>query len=387
LQLRRLAALERQEILDEYAKLLQTIERLEDLLANPRKILLLVRDELVDLRKKYGDARRTLVAADQSGDISDEDIIPNIDVLVTISSRGYIKRLPSGTYRAQRRGGKGIKGMVLREEDALRHMIACKAHDNMLFFTDRGRVFQLKSHVIPEADRTAKGLPIVNLISIDPNETVTAVLAAPDFEHDYLMMATRQGEIKKTPLQDFAVVRSNGLIAFDLEAGDELAWVKHCSDDCELLLITEQGQALRFRAKEVNSRSRQAGGMRGIKLAKGDRVCGLEMVEPKSQVLVVTAHGYGKRTSVDEYEAHGRGTAGVRTTTVTDKTGPLAAARVIHGDEELMVISAGGTVLRTTIASIRETGRPAQGVQIIGLRGNDRVACIAIINGHDDGEA
>jgi DNA gyrase subunit A len=385
LQLRRLAALERQEILDEYAKLLQVIERLEDLLANPIKILYLVREELVDLRKKFGDARRTMVAADQSGDISDEDIIPNIDVLVTISSRGYVKRLPSGTYRAQRRGGKGIKGMVLREEDALRHMIACKAHDNMLFFTNRGRVFQLKAHVIPEADRTAKGLPIVNLISIDPNETVTAVLAAPDFEHDFLMMATRQGEIKKTPLRDFAVVRSNGLIAFDLEAGDELAWVKHCSDDCELLLVTEQGQSLRCRAKQVTSRSRQAGGMRGIRLEPGDRVCGLELVEPKSQLLVVTANGYGKRTDLDEYPPHGRGGAGVRTTTVTDKTGPLAAARVIHGDEELMVISSGGTVLRTTITSIRETGRPAQGVQIIGLRGNDHVACIAIINGNGEG--
>jgi DNA gyrase subunit A len=384
LQLRRLAALERQEILDEYAKLLQTIARLEDLLANPRKILYLVRDELMDLRKKYGDARRTQVVADESGDISEEDVIPNIDVLVTISSRDYIKRVPSGTYRAQRRGGKGIKGMVLREEDALRHMVACKAHDNILVFTDRGRVFQLKAHVIPEADRTAKGLPIVNLISIDPNETVTAVLAAPDFEHDYLMMATRQGEIKKTPLQDFAVVRSNGLIAFDLESGDELAWVKHCSDDCELLLITEQGQALRFRAKGVKPHSRTAGGMRGIRLAKGDRVCGLELVEPNSQLLVVTSNGYGKRTSVEEYPTQGRGSAGVRTTTVTDKTGPLAAARTIHGDEELMVISSGGTVLRTTIASIRETGRPAQGVQIIGLRGNDQVACIAIINGTED---
>jgi len=386
LQLRRLAALERQEILDEYAKLLQTIERLEDLLANPIKILYLVRDELIELRKKYGDARRTMVAADQNGDISDEDIIPNIDVLVTISSRGYIKRLPSGTYRAQRRGGKGIKGMVLREEDALRHMIACKAHDNILFFTDRGRVFQLKAHVIPEADRTAKGLPVVNLISIDPNETVTAVLAAPDFEHDFLMMATRQGEIKKTPLKDFAVVRSNGLIAFDLEASDELAWVKHCSDNCELLLVTEQGQSLRFRSKDVTSRSRQAGGMRGIRLGQGDRVCGLEMVEPNSkfQLLVVTANGYGKRTDVTEYPQQGRGGSGVRTTTVTDKTGPLAAARVIHGDEELMVISSGGTVLRTTISSIRETGRTAQGVQIIGLRGSDHVACIAIINGNDE---
>src|SRR3954453_13014908 len=255
LQLRRLAQLERQEIIDEYEKLLKQIAYLEDLLANPRKILYLVRDELVDLKKKFGDPRRTMVAADLSGDISDEDIIPNIEVLVTISGRGYIKRLPSDTYRSQRRGGKGIKGMVLREEDALRHMVVAHAHDSILFFTDRGRVFQLKAHAIPEADRTAKGLPVVNLIGSLPRETGEAVLPGPDFEDHFLLMATRQGEIKKTPLQDFAVVRSNGLIAFDLEAGDELAWVKHCQKDQELILVTEQGQALRYRASEITARS------------------------------------------------------------------------------------------------------------------------------------
>ncbi|MBX5492266.1 MAG: DNA gyrase subunit A [Chloroflexi bacterium] len=383
LQLRRLAALERQEILDEYAKLLKTIERLEDLLAHPRKILMLVRDELLDLKKKYGDPRRTLVVADQTGDISEEETIPNTEVLITISSRGYVKRLPPDTYRTQRRGGKGIKGMVLREEDALRHMVIARAHDSILFFTDRGRVFQLKAHQIPEADRTAKGLPIVNLIGIDPRETITAVLAAPDFDHDYLMMATRRGEVKKTELKDFAVVRSNGLIAMDLEPGDELAWVKHCSRDSELILVTEKGQALRFAAADVNPRSRQAGGMRGIRLSEDDRVCALETVEPDGELLVVTANGYGKRTPLTEYERHGRGTAGVRTTTVTEKTGRVAAARVVHGDEELMVISAHGTVLRTSIASIARSGRPAQGVQIIGLRGSDRVACIAVLNGRD----
>ncbi len=386
LQLRRLAQLERQEILDEYEKLLKQIAYLEDLLANPRKILYLVRDELIDLKKKYGDPRRTLVMADQNGDIADEDLIPNTEVLVTISSRGYIKRLPSDTYRAQRRGGKGIRGMMLREEDALRHMVVAHAHDNILFFTDRGRVFQLKAHQIPEADRTAKGLPIVNLIGIDPREVVTAVLAAPNFEDHFLLMASRMGEIKKTPLQEFAVVRSNGLIAFDLEPGDELAWVKHCRKDDEMILVTEQGQALRYGASEVTARSRTAGGMRGIRLEPGDRVCGLEVLEPKAQLLVVTANGYGKRTPLKDYPRHGRGTGGVRTLTLTDKTGPVAAAWVIHGHEELMVISAGGTILRTSIASIRETGRAAQGVQIMGLRGNDRIACIAVLNGngHDE---
>jgi DNA gyrase subunit A len=383
LQLRRLAQLERQEIIDEYEKLLKQIAYLEDLLANPRKILYLVRDELVDLKKKFGDARRTMVAADLSGDISDEDIIPNIEVLVTISGRGYIKRLPSDTYRSQRRGGKGIKGMVLREEDALRHMVVAHAHDSILFFTDRGRVFQLKAHAIPEADRTAKGLPVVNLIGIDPRETVTAVLAAPNFEDHFLLMATRQGEIKKTPLQDFAVVRSNGLIAFDLEGGDELAWVKHCQKDQELILVTEQGQALRYRAGELTARSRTAGGMRGIRLEAGDRVCGLEVIEPKAQLLVVTANGYGKRTDLKDYPRKGRGTGGVRTLVLTDKTGPVAAARVIHGTEEMMVISSGGTILRTGIVDIRETGRAAQGVTIMNLRGNDHVACIAILNGVD----
>src|SRR5215212_361179 len=383
LHLRRLAQLERQEIIDEYEKLLKQIAYLEDLLANPRKILYLVRDELVELKKKFGDARRTLVAADLSGDISDEDIIPNIEVLVTISGRGYIKRLPSDTYRSQRRGGKGIKGMVLREEDALRHMVVAHAHDSILFFTDRGRVFQLKAHAIPEADRTAKGLPVVNLIGIDPRETVTAVLAAPNFEDHFLLMATRQGEIKKTPLQDFAVVRSNGLIAFDLEGGDELAWVKHCQKDQELILVTEQGQALRYRASEITARSRTAGGMRGIRLEAGDRVCGLEVIEPKAQLLVVTANGYGKRTDLKDYPRKGRGTGGVRTLVLTDKTGPVAAARVIHGSEEMMVISSGGTILRTGIVDIRETGRAAQGVTIMNLRGNDHVACIAILNGAD----
>ncbi len=382
LQLRRLAALERQEILDEYAKLLETIARLEDLLANPRKILMLVRDELLDLKKKYGDARRTLVAADASGEISEEEIIPNIEVLITLSSRGYIKRLPAGTYRAQRRGGKGIKGMVLREEDALRHMVVAMTHDNMLFFTDRGRVFQLKAHQIPEADRTAKGLAIINLIGLDQGETVTAVLAAPDFEADYLLMATRQGEIKKTPLGEFAVVRSNGLIAMDLEPGDELAWVKHCPKGCELVLVTERGQAIRFKESDVPERSRQAGGVRGVRLAAGDRVCALEVVEPDAQLLVVTANGYGKRTPLTEYPVQGRGGQGVRTTTVTEKTGPVAAARVVHGHEELMVISTNGTVLRTTVASIARSGRPAQGVQVMGLRGGDRVACISLLNGH-----
>ncbi len=392
MQLRRLAALERQQILDEYAEVLKTIAYLEDLLAHPRKILLLVREELVDLKKTYGGARRTLVVTDATGEISEEEIIPDVEVLVTISERGYVKRLPASTYRTQLRGGKGIKGMTLREEDALRHMVVANLRDNILFFTDKGRAFQLKAHQIPEYDRTAKGLPLVNLIGLDSREQVTAVLASPDFENNhYLLLATRMGEIKKTSLAEFSSVRSSGLIAMDLEEGDELAWVAHCTDGQDVILVTEQGQALRFPVDVLRAASRTSGGVRGIKLDKGDRLAAMDIVDPEGELLTVTALGYGKRTRISEYEPHGRGTGGVRTLTVTPKTGPVVAARIVRGDEEVMLITSSGLVLRTSVASISRQGRAARGVSIMEPRPGDRVACIALLNGagqrRPDGEA
>ncbi|MBA2447472.1 MAG: DNA gyrase subunit A [Chloroflexi bacterium] len=384
MQLRRLAALERQQILDEYAEILKTIARLEDLLANPRKILYLVRDDLVELRKKYGDARRTEVATDIGGDLSEEDLVPNDEVLVTISGRGYVKRLRSDTYRVQRRGGKGIRGQVLREEDALRHMIIANARDNVLFFTNRGKVYQTKAYQIPEFERTARGVPLINVIDLDQKETVTAVLAAPDFENnEFLIMATRFGEIKKTSLQDFATVRRNGLNAMDLEPDDELRWVKHCTAGCEVMLVSEQGQALRFPVDVLRNASRSSGGVRGLRLAKGDFLAGMDIVDPKGQLLVVTELGMGKRTLLKHYEPHGRGTGGVKTLNITRKTGPVCTAQVVHGDEELMLISKSGIVIRTELTTISQQGRASQGVAVMYLKPNDKVACIAVLDGQD----
>ncbi|MFN8525890.1 MAG: DNA gyrase subunit A [Chloroflexota bacterium] len=382
MQLRRLAALERQQILDEYAEILKTIAYLEDLLANPRKILMLVRDELTDLRKKFGDARKTQVSTDVGGDLSDEDLIPNDEVLVTISSRGYVKRLRSDTYRVQRRGGKGIRGQVLREEDALRHMVVAHARDNILFFTNRGKVYQSKAYQIPEFERTARGVPLINVIDLDSSETVTAILAAPDFENnEFLVMATRMGEVKKTSLQDFAQVRRNGLIAMDLEPEDELCWVRHCAGGQDLMLVSEQGQALRFCVDVLRTASRTSGGVRGLKLAKGDQLAGMDIVDPEGQILVITSNGYGKRTKLNQYDSHGRGTGGIKTLKVTPKTGIVASAQVVHGDEELMLISASGIVIRTELSTINLLGRATQGVAVMNLKTGDRVACIAIITG------
>src|SRR6266540_3736611 len=323
MQLRRLAALERKQILDEYAEVLKTIARLEDL-------------------------------------------VPNDEVLVTISGRGYVKRLRSDTYRVQRRGGKGIRGQVLREEDALRHMVVANARDNILFFTNRGKVYQTKAYQVPEFDRTARGVPLINVIDLDPKETVTAVLAAPDFENnEFLIMATRFGEIKKT------------------SPDDELCWVKHCPSGREVILVSGQGQALRFSVDVLRTASRASGGVRGMRLAKGDYLAGMDTVEPNGQLLVVTVNGYGKRTLLKHYTPHGRATGGQKTLRVTRKTGPVASAQVVHGDEELMLISASGIVIRTELSTVRQTGRDAQGVVVMNLNPGDRVACIELLNGRN----
>jgi len=384
MQLRRLAALERQQIIDEYNEILKTIAYLEDLLANPRKILLLVRDELLELKKKFGDARRTEVASIIGGDVSEDELVPNDEVLVTISSRGYVKRLRSDTYRVQKRGGVGIRGQSVREEDALRHMIIVHARDNLLFFTNRGKVYQTKAYQIPEFERTAKGIPLINVVDLDSKEVVTAVLAAPDFENnDNLVMVTRQGEIKKTSLHDFESVRRSGLKAMDIEPNDELCWVKHSAVGQDVILVSEGGKALRFPLDSMRMSQRASGGMRGLRLQPGDKLAGMDIVDPDANLLVVTEHGFGKYTPLKEYRPHGRGTMGVATLNVTKKTGKVASIRVIRGDEELMLISANGIVIRTSLDSIIPKGRKTQGVTVMNLRENDRVACIEVIDGQN----
>jgi DNA gyrase subunit A len=392
MQLGQLANLERQRILEEYEEIKKRVAYLEDLLANPRKITYLVRDELAELKRKFGDPRRTEIVSDFAGEITDEDLVANEKVLITVSGRGYVKRMPANTYRAQRRGGRGIIGQVLREEDALRHMIAANARDNILFFSDKGKVYQLKAWQVPSYDRTARGTPLINVINIESGESITAILAAPDFENsDFLIFATRMGEVKKSPLNDFAQVRSNGLRAMTLEEDDVLLDVKHCRAGDDVILVTENGQSARFTVDILRTASRISGGVRGIRLAGGDQLASMDVVVADAQLLVVTRNGYGKRTPLSAYPTKGRGIGGVRAIRTTSKTGPVAAARVVHGYEELMMISAGGIVIRTPLETISErSGRATSGVILMNLREGDRLAAIAILepstNGNGGGD-
>jgi DNA gyrase subunit A len=391
MQLGQLANLERQRIVDEYEEIKKRVAYLEDLLANPRKITMLVRDELAELKKKFGDPRRTEIVTDFAGEITDEDLVANEKVLITISGRGYVKRMPAHTYRVQRRGGRGIIGQVLREEDALRHMVAANARDNILFFTDKGKVYQLRAWQVPTYDRTARGTPLINVIDIESGENVTAILAAPDFENsDFLVFATRAGEVKKSPLKDFSAVRRNGLRAMTLEEGDVLLDVKHCREGDQIIVVTERGQSARFNVDILRTASRVSGGVRGIRLSGGDQLASMDVVIPDAQLLVVTQNGYGKRTPLSSYPVKGRGIGGVRAIKTTPKTGPVAAARVVQGFEELMMISAGGIVIRTPLETISErAGRATSGVILMNLRDGDRLAAIAILepspNGNGDG--
>jgi DNA gyrase subunit A len=395
MQLGQLANLERQRILEEYEEIKKRVAYLEDLLANPRKITYLVRDELAELKRKFGDARRTEIVSDFAGEITDEDLVANEKVLLTISGRGYVKRMPANTYRVQRRGGRGIIGQVLREEDALRHMIAANARDNILFFSDKGKVYQLKAWQVPSYDRTARGTPLINVINIESGENITSILPAPDFENsDFLIFATRSGEVKKSPLNDFAQVRSNGLRAMSLEDDDELLDVKHCRAGDDIILVTERGRSVRFNVDVLRTASRVSGGVRGVRLTADDQLASMDVVDPDAQLLIVTRNGYGKRTPLSAYPSKGRGIGGVRAIRTTPKTGPVAAARVVQGYEELMMISAGGIVIRTSLEHIREyAGRMTSGVILMNLRDGDRLAAIAILepsangNGDDPGGA
>ena len=386
MQLRRLAALERQQLLDEHAELLKTIGTLEDLLASPHKIDLLIKDDVLDLKKRYGDVRRTQIIEQEADDFSEEDLIPHEQTVVTLSTRGYIKRIAPDTYRLQRRGGKGIIGMVTRDTDAVHRLLVADTHDALLFFTERGRVFHLKTHEVPDASRQAKGIPLINLIDIEQNERITAVVAISSFEKDTLLLATKRGEVKRTPLSEFSSVRRNGLFAMNLEAGDELIAAKIARAEDSLVLVTAQGQSIRFAVVSLRAASRVSGGVRGIRLAKDDALVSLEVVVPKGQLLVVSANGFGKRTPFEQYHEHARGGSGVTSFKITDKTGPVVAARGVNGTRELMIISAEGVVLRTSVDSIRIIGRSTQGVHIMNIGPKDSVAAIAGIEIHEEPE-
>jgi DNA gyrase subunit A len=378
MQLGRLAALERKKIEDEYREVIKLIAQLEDILANPRRVLALIKDDMAYLKEKYNDVRRTRILAEATGDISAEDLIPDLQVLVTLTERGYIKRVNADTYRPQHRGGKGIKGMTTREQDIVQHMVTCNTMDDLLFFTDRGKVYQLKTHEVPDAGRTAKGLPLVNLISLEPNEQVTSVLPVPNFEDgEYLLMATVNGKIKRTILNEYSSVRSNGLIAIGLEAGDELRWVRMSKGDEDVLLTTRSGQTIRFRQAQVRPMGRPASGVTGIDLRNKDQVVGMDLVREGASLLVVTKRGQGKRTELDEYPAKGRATGGV----ITMKLRPgdsIAVAQVIDASDTLTFITRQGIVIKLAANSISCLGRSTQGVRVINLNASDEVAAMSI---------
>jgi DNA gyrase subunit A len=381
LRLGRLTRLESSKLREEYEELIKLIARLEDILANPRLIDSIVKDEVTGLRKRFADPRRTEIRMDDV-EMNEEDLIPREQVFVTLTHRGYIKRMPLDTYRMQRRGGKGVVGARRStDEDYIEHSTTASTHSDMLFFTNRGRVYRLRTHEIPDVKRQAKGLPVVNLIDLEQGEKVTALIGMEQFsDEQYLVMVTKLGQIKKTPAAAYSAVRRNGLIAINLQDGDELNWVRPSSGGDEVLVVTRQGKGARFTEKEVRPMGRDTMGVGAMRLRKADEVAGFDIVNPKGHVLVITENGFGKLTPMADYPLKSRNIQGVYTVdqNAIPKIGEIVGMRVVEDlSEELMVISTSGQVIRIPLEQVRVSGRQTRGVIIMRLDDSDRVASIA----------
>ena len=381
LQLRRLAALERQKIEDEYREITAHIEYLRGILADKKKILALIKEDLTELIQKYGDERRTEIGIGLAADINMEDIIPDENVLVSITRRGYVKRTPVAAYRKQRRGGKGLIGMSTREEDQLAQLFAAGSHNTVLFFSNRGKVYAIKAYEIPELSRTARGTSLMNILPLMPDEKVTAALAVHSFEDaEYLTMVTRKGRIKRVEVSAFKNVRPSGLIAINLDENDSLGWVKLTTGDQDLILVSEQGKGIRFSEKDVRPMGRTAAGVNAMRLDAWDNIAGADVVYPGDTVLIITEKGYGKRTPVEDYRQQNRYGQGVRAMILTpERTGKIVSARVVTQGDEVTCISASGIILRTSVDTVSRQGRSTQGVRVMDLREGDTVASVAVI--------
>jgi DNA gyrase subunit A len=383
MQLRRLAALERQKIEEEHRQLLERIAYLEDLLENPEKILALIRSELIELIRKYNDARRTRISVEASEDFDQEDLIPDEPVLISITQRGYVKRSAADAFKAQGRGGRGITGHMTREEDEVLILFPARTLDTIVFFSDRGKVYSEKAYQIPDTSRAAKGIAIANILALESGERITAAVAVPDFTAaEYCSMATRGGRVKRLSLVEFASVRPSGLIAISLEEKDELGWVRLTHGNDEMILVTEGGQALRFSETAVRPMGRAAGGVTGIALHAGDFVAGMEVVEPGGDLLVITTGGYGKRTPLADYPVKSRATGGVATIDQKslNKTGSISVARVVQQVDEITMISANGIVQHRRVADVPQLGRATRGKLLINLQEGDSLASVARIS-------
>ncbi|EKP94758.1 DNA gyrase subunit A [Thermaerobacter subterraneus] len=379
MRLQRLTGLEREKVEEEYQELLKEIEYLRAVLNSEKMVLDIIKQELGEIRDRFGDDRRTKIVAG-AAEFEVEDLIAEEDVVITLTHRGYIKRLPVDTYRSQRRGGRGITGIQTREEDFVSQLFIATTHENLLFFTNRGKVYHRRVHEVPEASRTARGTAVVNLIEIGQDEQVTAVIPVRDFGEDRdLLMCTRRGVVKRTALAEFGHIRRGGLIALSLDPGDELVAVQLTDGRGDVLLLTRQGQAIRFPVAEVRTMGRTARGVMGIRLEEGDEVVGMEVADDEAHLLVITDRGYGKRTPVREFRAQGRGGKGIRAITLTARNGQVAGFEVVRPGEEVMLISQGGIVLRVPVDQVSIQGRAAQGVTVMRLEPGDRVSAVATV--------
>ena len=390
MRLQQLAALERKKIIDELKEKLALIKELKSILASPSKVLKIIKNELLEMKNKYHSERKTKVHKGKIGEFSEEDLIPNEEVIITITEGNYIKRISISTYRTQQRGGKGIIGVVPREEDIVEHLFTSMSHDDVLFFTNFGRVFQLKVHEIPVGSRVSKGQAIVNLLNLNPEEKVTAVINLSDRQkHSYLIMGTKQGMIKKTALNQFANIRKSGLIAIKIKKGDELKWVQSVDNGDEIMMISESGQSIRFIEKNIRPLGRGTIGVRGIKLRRGDNVVAMviinknllvgKKVKKDVDLLVVAENGYGKKTNINNYNRQNRGGVGIKTAQVTNKTGKVIDAKVLTSETNgLIMVSQGGQVIRLPIKGISRLGRATQGVILMRLSKGDKVTSLTL---------
>ncbi len=381
MQLRTLAGLERKKIEDELAELNKLIAELKAILADEKKILKIITDELKELREKFGDERRTKVIPQELGKFSDEELIPDEQVVVTLTSANYIKRSSIAEYKKQGRGGKGRRGMSTREEDIIEHLVLASTHDYLLFFTNRGRVFRLKTYEVPATGLNAKGIAIVNLLQLQPEEKVSAVIRVNRSEEKgYLLMCTVRGVVKKTAYEQYKNVRNSGLIAINLDSGDELKWIRLSTGEDEVIISTSQGQAIRFNEKGVRPMGRVSRGVRGIRLRPNDQVIGMDLVSESSNMFVISEFGYGKRTKVSQFTPHARGGVGIRSAVVNDKTGKLiGVANLADEESEVIIISSSGQTIRLGLKDISELGRATQGVRVMRLNDGDTVASMALV--------
>ena len=386
MRLRRLTGLERGKIEEEYQGLVALIADLKDILANEDRVHAIIREELLEVKHKHGDERRTEIVRGSDFDIEDEDLIPEEQVIITLTNNGYIKRQPISTYRSQNRGGRGVQGMGTHDDDYVKELLSTSTHDHLLFFTSKGKVYQKKAYTIPEYGRTAKGLPIVNIIEIAQDEYISAIIPVKEFnDEEFLFFATRSGVVKRTTLSAFGHIRTNGLIALSLREDDELIGVRKTSGNDDIIIASSGGKAVWFEETEVRPMGRTAAGVRGIFLEEGEVAVGMEMVTMDQEILVVTENGFGKRTSIQEYRKTKRGGKGVKTLTITEKNGTLVAMKAVNGDKDLLIVTNKGVIIRTPIHQISQTGRATQGVKLIRLTDDQLVSSVAVVE-HEEAE-